>query len=1362
MSLVLRCLLGLLWLLLAICPAVAAPDEPLVPEREVVQRAPLPAWKELWDEGRQAVRRRQPAAAVAHYQELLAQRPRLHEARWELARILLHLEQPRQALEHFELLREARPRQWRYNLGLAETLLTLERFARAAELYDELLRQRPDEPRLLAGRAKALLGRQEPAAALPYLARLARLAPDYPGLGLAPATGANARESLARLYVQLGKLEPARPLLRELAAPPQAPTALLQLAAEVHEALGRRRRAVAYWRRILARDDDHRQAAAALEAYMVEEGKGEEALSYLLPRLAADPDNPRLLKRVVEVYLELERYPAARLYLEHYLALEPADRPALERLLALYRQLGLKAETLLVQQRLLALDGRPTLEKLLAAARLFAERGDYRQALALYPRILQQRPDDPRIIARQLWLLERLGRDDEIRARLEERRQRRQAREILAAWRQLAPDNRRVTVALALVELERGATTAAAELLTSLDEEAFSEPEALRARAWLHEQRRRPHAAWRDYETLLQLAPHRHQERRRALELAADLGMPAVVAQHRRQLLAGEEVDFELALTLAAALRRAHDLDGAYKALEELASLATTSAARVEWRLERSRLFEVAGLAAAAEEELRLALLVDARRPAVLLALTELALARQRPAAAASWLTALERWQRFNPRRETVIDGRRRSPAQIKALVELGRLRQELASGESRAARRRLRWLLAQEQLTVEEFVLPAAAALLAAQEPQTAIDLLMAGWQDPAALQPESPVLAARAAEQQGRFERQREFLGQARQWAAVDAGRGLELLSLLARHGQTAAAKTTSAAMAEALPASLTPPLRLAAALESAGETGEALRVLQELAFGRDMLAVLQRRSRLLLARGQLERMLALVDRQTTRYPWSKPALLLPRVHALWLQRRWDEALAELAKSCEPGVEARFAAAAAEAGIPVPVAEPPVLWGRLTGEVDPRRALLDEVMAPAYAAALEPGDERLRRLAAPLYADYRRQQRLELELRARRAVQQREFFAARRDFAKLVGEYPDEYPLLYDLAGLYGRFQRLEPEAAVYRQLAAAGIAYPGLEEAMRRNQGRRRPRTTVGYGYRREEGRDGRKAIVDQHLRAAQHWVPRLGHELDFVAGRRFFGDPDGDASLTAREFELGYRRDALAGLEIFMALGARSLLSGEQDLLLGEAGIAGDLGDRARGEVVYRRTAVDDTLEAISSGIVADSLNVAGGVDLLPRLEVGAGYGFRYFSDYNQTHGYDFRLAYKILTDPTLLTVGYRYDFRDSHYAGRQQDQARASRPAEDAPYWAPVDYWRKTFEVSFRHRLTDDPYGREPANYYTLRYATIYDSDGRPHQLLAGGVFWEWNKRWTLQAEIELSDSAEYRRRDFGIELSYRW
>ena len=77
-------------------------------------------------------------------------------------------------------------------------------------------------------------------------------------------------------------------------------------------------------------------------------------------------------------------------------------------------------------------------------------------------------------------------------------------------------------------------------------------------------------------------------------------------------------------------------------------------------------------------------------------------------------------------------------------------------------------------------------------------------------------------------------------------------------------------------------------------------------------------------------------------------------------------------------------------------------------------------------------------------------------------------------------------------------------------------------------------------------------------------------------------------------------------------------------------------------------------------------------------------------------------------------------------------------------------------------MAFRHQLDDDPLQRDLNRYYTLRYASIYDSDGYGHQQLGASFFLEWNRRLSLEAGLALSTAPVYRSREFKAGINYRW
>lgn len=228
--------------------------------------------------------------------------------------------------------------------------------------------------------------------------------------------------------------------------------------------------------------------------------------------LQNDPRNPRLLRRTIQVYHDLGRFVEALPHLERYLEVRPADRQALILALDTYQALDRQAEVLLVLEQMLAMDGELAPDKILRAAILFEQQGQYLRALELYPQILAHFPADAEIMARKLSLLTRLQRSAEIGEILSHPEQRERAWEILVAWHKLDPDDRQVMTALVFAYLERGpavgpavpapATAAAAieELLAKLAQDGDADPDLLLARATFYQWRDLPYAAWRDYE----------------------------------------------------------------------------------------------------------------------------------------------------------------------------------------------------------------------------------------------------------------------------------------------------------------------------------------------------------------------------------------------------------------------------------------------------------------------------------------------------------------------------------------------------------------------------------------------------------------------------------------------------------------------------------------------------------------------------------------------------------------------------------------------------------------------------------------------------------------------------------------------
>lgn len=1364
-------LLALLVLSAGVVEAEGVESGALLPERDIRQQtAELPPWKSQWDLARALVRDEDYPRAAETYETLLARNPRLLEARWELARLLLRLERADQALVHLELINETLPDHPPYIKALSTALLDTRHYSRAIELLKRLLSLTPDEPELSEQLARALLAAGDHEQALPLLEQL--YIQDRKNNPLA--------WQLVELYFKLGAPDKARPLLGRLAQSSSWSEQQLELAAELHEALGQDEAAALYWRRLLALNGGHLRASQRYREFLLRKGRGREALAALKGALGREPENPGLLLRLATVSRGLNRLDEALGYLENYLILRPDERRGLQLALDLHNALGNRAEALLALERMLALDDKPDPEMLLQAALLYERRGEEDKALALYRRLAEIRPREARITAHRLSLLSRLGRGELIAGIIKQWEGWHPAElllDLLEKWYELEPGNSEILIRRARVFLARNQMEEAEEVLLSLKDQAGeSASDYFRLRAEVYLAGERPYAALFDFEQLLKLRPRDRESRLLALELSGRLGLGELVKRHGSTLTRSYPADPEVGLAVAAAHREALNPEAA---LAELARIEEGELAP-HWRVallrERARIMERAGLPHEAEGALRMALesVETGEEGDILAQLFDLALGQNDLDAAAIWLAALERGRHSGS--SSAGSGTEAGCDTPAASLLAKRLRLWSASGDQREVVRSLRALLVEDYAECGgDFLLTAARTALAADAPWLARQWLdgadrFVGVDPPPSrttFQPEFWLISVEINRALARDEESEALFEELRSLAARDPGRELRLAASLYEHRLYRLAAELAGEAFKAIPTS-TPALLLQA--QSLAELGEKERALELLARyaspGRGPYPLESRRVGWLFDLGRLEAVIDLAESQLAAHPWSEPVMGLAGVHALWLQRHRGEALKRLQQMRDPSFFADFSAAVRAEGLEPPPVATSSLWGRMIGAQSPLSELLDELMSPAKAAGLLSGDQKLKKLAAGWYARYRQQQRYTLEFEARRAVERGEFFAATRKIEKLHRLYPGEAPLLYDLAGLYSRQGSLEREAEIYRRLGELEVEYPGLNQARERNRLKRRSRTTAAYGRARSQGWDGYLEMDRQEV-ALSHWMaPRLGHELEIGGAKLRYNEPEGPRSLQARRLDLLYRREAFAQVDMLMGISAwlpADKDEGGRDLILGRGEVAGDLGDRFWGRLSFDRELVEDTVASVSRGITVDSLGAEASVDLLPRLEAGAGYRFHYFSDGNQSHDSDLHISYTVFTDPTLLSVGYRYAFRDTDHGPNPQGAALDDGfSGVDHPYWAPNTYWRKSLELVFRHQLSDDPFLRDAPRYYTLRYLSGIDSQGHPHQELGGSLFLELNDRLIVRAGFELTTADNHRHREFTSALTFRW
>ena len=1314
------------------------------------------AWKALWDQGRELARSGRLAEAVPVYEGLLGMREGLEAARWELVTILLQLKREEAALPHLETLVEAAPRNTQYLLALAEASKGQGNATRAVELYKKVLKGEPDNLQALRGAASGLLLQQKKGEAALLLEALLQREP----------TRAALREDLANLYYDMGAYDKARVHFTVLARENQADPAILLKTAQAYDKLGLEGQAVEYWQR-LARTPQGLEAKERLTAYYLKAGKGEDALVYLLPLLEKEPSSPKLLKRLGQIYSSLSRLPEALVYFERYISLKPEDKEVLRQVIDIHAAQGNKTEGATLG-RGLGLEVAPNLENLERGAALYEANGELQEAVALYDQILAATPDDPKILAKRAKVLLAGGNDDEANAMWAHLERRQKLLEVLEILFKMEPGSRTVLKKLARMYLDRGELPKSLDMFSRLEALGVRTPEVLAGQALVYERLRRSAKALALYEQLLEGADETGMFNLRCVQLAGGLGLLRKTQAHLVRLqerFPGLYESVQTQLLIAKALTEA----GSHGAAREY-YVRILARQQGDSELVKAAFFGLADvyqqsdLPYEAEQVLRQAYLQYPQDEAVLGRLFALALQERRFFEAELWLEQLT--HQDGKRREAAGSWKSGAPGQDAYDHRLLRARLLAAEGDTDAAVKILEQLTSGLQDTTGSGLLRREADLLLSR-------LLFAEGQyaeaEPLAVslsgqrgKPEADLLVLRIYRAQGKSVEEKALFQQILAESAQDQGLVLDLLKAMKEEGLAAELGERAELASRQYPDSVTVRTVFALAREATGETGAAIGIWQGIVRDfpeQDLAAV--RLAQQLFSRGRFVEARAMVEHSSRLA--ERPDMILLKARILWAEHEWEKAVAMYDAFLQPTVADSLAAESRERGVALPPEEEPSLWSKVAvAEVD-RPTMVDGLMVPE--ALFAPGAEAAARnhLAVPLYARYRWCKQFALEKAGRQALMQREYLAAANYFKALLRDYPADASLQFDLAGIYSRFGQLGHEAALYDEIAAAGGDFPGLAEARQRNELKRQPRAALGYGYLKEEGRDGYKAIRKSWEGASLQYSPYLQHDLGVNLARLDYQDPEGNGKIRGTRALVSYAANINEQLLVRGGVGSELLENGQPDTALLEMGVEGRLGDRLTGILSYERDVKHDTLASLGRNIVQQDYRADFVLDMVRNIQAGGGYIHSSFSDDNTMNGYDLWAAYLLFFEPAFLKLSYTYDFKDTA-EGRRDDGGLLADgfAAYDHPYWTPMNYWQNRFSVYFKHQLSDDQFRRGVPRYYDLEYTVVYDEMGYAMQTWKGGFFVEYVPQVIFSATTELTSGPEYRAKEFFLSAVYRW
>lgn len=1329
-----------------------------------VETKQVPVWKTAWDKARAYAIAGDLKTSVDTYRRALAIKPDLDAANWELANILFALAHYQEAQKIVEILVEHDPEKLEYLNGLAVLDLKVGKFPLAADLFVRIHKRTPQNVNALAGAVYGYLMAKHPKAALPVLKKLAVLVPDSPGL----------RQNLGLLAYKEGDYETAAgqfmPLMIDDAVDPQ----ILLYTARSLDHLGQDKQAAGYWQRLLLKEPGMIEAHQWLACYFEQDGQVEKALPHLLFLNEHKPNDPSLLKRLGQCYVGLKEFHKALENFQKYLLIKPDDTEVARFVVSLQAALGNKSEILGALKHYIKIEAHPDKANLEKAAKLYGEKGLFRQALGIWQKLLALTPDDPEILgamahnflaigkneaALKVWkklakvspnvievyrpmadLLEKMGRQQELI-------------EVLETIHDLRPNEQNITLKLAGLYLRRQDYTQAGKLLGQLAKAGCQKPEFFYLRAEWAERGNDFLLALHEYDKFLKTAPERQDVRTRCMVLAGRMGKLALVQRYFETLTEALSVSTDLQLQAAEAFENCGSYDKSAAIFKHILNVAVKTAGwpmvnsagpqagKAAWHL--ADIYEDEGDEYAAKKFLLMGLVISNNKPVFLQKLLAGSLDSADVREAEHWNNLLQKQKNVDSWYlslwEAKLQHLQGNFRQVSRLVHY--LSKKLDGGV--AAKNLPDW--SNKSLQLANFL--------------KIIDPEQATARCRAVLAKEPRNLRAMVAlASLGRTTRSC-MINEFDKLTAVEL---LDYARLAKKNGRPWLMERVAKLAYAKMPDSLMAAILLAQAPTMRGEVSSSAKAWAELARanpGNSFIAGQGAESAFL--NGEMDRAMALCRAVQPQ----RPAMVLLEARILWMQNKWSAALTIYKNFLKPGVDELLGKAGKELGVLLPMPVQKRSFMQRVSLAPAKNAPVADLLMKASSFSKTDLSRKARSFqlaTARLYALYRWQDKFSAELSVRKSVYRRAYFMAQQRYEALIEKFPADKSLMFDLAAIYSQLGRLDDEAGIYDDLLAAGIKFPGLLDDAQRNKLKKRPQGTIAFDYRESEGRNGYKDMRINSEKLAFRVSPRTGEKFKLHLVRNNYHGVNSDGTIRSAKVMAAYQAKLLNRLTVNLGGGVESLDRSGMNTALFNLQIDGKLGDKFSARGFFRRDVVADTLVSIDRGINKQDLGAGLSFEPLSRLALGGDYDHIKYSDNNWTTNDDLWSSLLIHSEPLFLQLKYKYEFKKSADGTGSGQNLNDTLPLGVHPYWSPKNYWTNQFGVYFKHFLSHERLNRDIPKYYTIEYYLGHDSDGYAFQSAKSNFCLEFSSHFTAQARVELFSSSVYRKKQFALSASYRW
>lgn len=422
--------------------------------------------------------------------------------------------------------------------------------------------------------------------------------------------------------------------------------------------------------------------------------------------------------------------------------------------------------------------------------------------------------------------------------------------------------------------------------------------------------------------------------------------------------------------------------------------------------------------------------------------------------------------------------------------------------------------------------------------------------------------------------------------------------------------------------------------------------------------------------------------------------------------------------------------------------------------------RAGLEAARTAYWAKEKEKGDELYEALLTP-EADrhslqYKQQEKIRLEYRAKQLIWDKRFIPARNKLQELVRIEPGNEEARFDLAQTECVLGLCDQEALTYKRLLDIDPLHSLAQKALKRQKIRSRPDVQLTYSLWDEEGRGELAQIRRSHYGLNIDIPVYCRHKLK-LGQSRYLEDPkEHSGSVRAEKTEIGFTSRINAFLALDANIGFKDYDQDYEDQKTGRLGVGINFWDYAHLNLSAQRENVIANYYSLSQGIQKDFWQA----DLfLPLTHKNAFRMRQEYIDYSDDNsGLLTRAAWEhALTEhPRQLKFALSGEYRDTRKESQMDTEPKTH------PYWTPQDYWQTAVTLSFRHDLSRYFFCGSKKHFYELKATSGTDTEDNPSIELSGQWSFEFKRHWGIHLKGMLHESKDWDASSVQVGVEYRF